>query len=518
MVRCSRRLPRMRSHVLPRFLTPMLALLALVPILAAAPARADVVWDHYYVLEIGGQPAGWSRDTLTLVDDVYRTARETHLRIRRGVNELSMTMTAQFEERADGTPIRIVSDQEMARQQTSVEWRFEGDQVISVAREGARSLEETLPAPTGTWFMPAAAHRYRTERANAGAKMIEMRTLDPQSGLVPIHQTMTRTGEEVVTFDGRELTAEIWSVETSAMPGVASTAQYARDGHLIADAINLQFGQMTTRRVTREAAMAAAQQAAPELFMSLFVSSNEPIPRARETRTARFRLRTKSGVMPELPSVGAQRVHATDDPGAVILEVNIDALVKAPEADLTNEHYQKASPTIDSQDALVRKLAAKARRGVSDDPMARAEAMRAFVHDHVRRKSLDTAFASASETARTRTGDCSEHGVLLCALLRADGIPARVASGLIYADQIAGQDDVFGWHMWTQALIDGRWVDFDATLPVRYDAVHVLTGTSSLSQLEPASDLGGMMMLLGNLEVDVLEVGHTKVPEAAPAS
>ena len=40
-------------------------------------------------------------------------------------------------------------------------------------------------------------------------------------------------------------------------------------------------------------------------------------------------------------------------------------------------------------------------------------------------------------------------------MLRADGIPARVASGLVYADGFLGSRDIFGWHMWTQALIDG---------------------------------------------------------------
>ena len=39
--------------------------------------------------------------------------------------------------------------------------------------------------------------------------------------------------------------------------------------------------------------------------------------------------------------------------------------------------------------------------------------------------------------ARTRSGDCSEHAVLLTALLRARGIPARVSHGLVYLEQRA---------------------------------------------------------------------------------
>ena len=121
---------------------------------------------------------------------------------------------------------------------------------------------------------------------------------------------------------------------------------------------------------------------------------------------------------------------------------------------------------------------------------------------------MQTAFAAASETARTKEGDCSEHGVLLCALLRADGIPARVATGLVYADAFAGAQGIFGWHMWTQALIDGKWVDFDATLPVRYNATHVLTSTSSLADGLGAADMGSVIQLIGNLEIEVVDVQY----------
>ena len=170
---------------------------------------------------------------------------------------------------------------------------------------------------------------------------------------------------------------------------------------------------------------------------------------------------------------------------------------------------------IDSTDELIQKLAKRAAErdagdqgAKNDDPMRRAEALRRLARKHISKKGMETAFASASETAKLRTGDCSEHGVLLAALLRADGTPARVATGLVYADAFAGHEGIFGWHMWTQALIDGKWVDFDATLPVRYNAAHILTATSSLDG--GMGDMASVMQLIGNLEVEVLEVQHAE--------
>ena len=62
--------------------------------------------------------------------------------------------------------------------------------------------------------------------------------------------------------------------------------------------------------------------------------------------------------------------------------------------------------------------------------------------------------------------------------------------------------------MWTQALIDGRWVDFDATLPLRYHAGHVLTGTSALGEGALATELASSIMLIGNLRIEVVDVGY----------
>ena len=98
--------------------------------------------------------------------------------------------------------------------------------------------------------------------------------------------------------------------------------------------------------------------------------------------------------------------------------------------------------------------------------------------------------------------------MLLCAMLRAEEIPARVAVGLVYADEFLGHRDIFGWHMWTQALIDGRWVDLDATLGRRYHAAHVLTAVSSLAQGGIDATFASTLMLMGNLQIDVIDVGY----------
>ena len=168
-----------------------------------------------------------------------------------------------------------------------------------------------------------------------------------------------------------------------------------------------------------------------------------------------------------------------------------------------------------------------------------AYSLRDLVHTHISSKHLSTAYASASETARTGSGDCTEHAVLLAAVLKARNIPARVCHGLVYVEQggsaITGsaedgardgnvQAEVdangnvidhgyttsgqFGWHMWSQALINAHWHDLDATLHIPYSIGHVLVGTSSMADKEAHNNHMQMAALIGNLDIVVREVRY----------
>ncbi|KAL3893309.1 MAG: hypothetical protein SGPRY_014320, partial [Prymnesium sp.] len=142
-----------------------------------------------------------------------------------------------------------------------------------------------------------------------------------------------------------------------------------------------------------------------------------------------------------------------------------------------------------------------------------AYSLRDLVHSHINSKHLSTAYASASETARTGSGDCTEHAVLLAAVLKARQIPARVCHGLVYVEEggsaidgaVHGATVDAGGEV-EEALINGKWYDFDATLHYpHYSVGHVLVGTSSMSDKEAHNNHMQMAALIGNLEMDLLD-------------
>jgi len=491
-------LPRARRHEG----TKWLALLAMLVV--AGVARAEGEWrlddELHYVIEMGGARAGEMVLRIESDGERYRTRTDMDMRLRRGPIEIGIEMSSTFVETTAGAPLEMEMRQKLASQPVATRYVFEGDQVRVTTRQAGRETEELQPAPPTPWLTPMAVHRLWLGKLAGDAESFSYATIDGQLGLQPVEFTHVRVGREMAEVNGAEaVPVTVFETTTSLLP-TKGTDKYTDDGTLVYQETNMGVGSMVLRLVSAEEARAVAGGPAPELLIETFVEPNGRFADVRHASKAVLRLRVRDGDMPELPAAGAQRVRRVDG-RTLELTIDVDDALPAPPGDERDDAYTRASGMIDADDPLVRRLAERYGEGAT--PAERAEALRSAVRRLVEDKGLDTAFATASEVARLRRGDCSEHAVLLCALLRAAGIPARVAIGLVYADQFMGHDAIFGWHMWTQGLIDGRWVDFDATLPQRYHAGHVLTATSALAEGAVDTQLAATLMLMGNLEIDI---------------
>src|SRR5207253_1751979 len=112
--------------------------------------------------------------------------------------------------------------------------------------------------------------------------------------------------------------------------------------------------------------------------------------------------------------------------------------------------------------ALTLRVSGPAAGSVPDDPPR--QRMRAGVLRIAREPSP---VPSAREVLRVLRGDCNEHAVLLTALARAAGIPARMVAGAVYLD------GAFLYHAWSELWL-GRWVSADAVFEqMPADATHV---------------------------------------------
>lgn len=94
-----------------------------------------------------------------------------------------------------------------------------------------------------------------------------------------------------------------------------------------------------------------------------------------------------------------------------------------------------------------------------------------FVATYVDKKNLSRGYDPASVVARRREGDCTEHAVLLAALGRSFGYPARVVHGLVVVDE--KEQLLAGMHAWVE-WHDGKiWSPADAAIGSEHDPLYV---------------------------------------------
>ncbi len=147
---------------------------------------------------------------------------------------------------------------------------------------------------------------------------------------------------------------------------------------------------------------------------------------------------------------------------------------------------------------------------VAGDAKGAYEAARRL-SDHLYRgleKAYGASHDRASDVLAAGKGDCTEHTVLLVALARALGVPARGVHGLVYAQYEDGRPALY-WHAWAEVRSAGEWIAMDPTFgqPVA-DATHIALGTTY--GVRAGGEHVDTIGLLGALKVLGVEVKDAK--------
>lgn len=146
--------------------------------------------------------------------------------------------------------------------------------------------------------------------------------------------------------------------------------------------------------------------------------------------------------------------------------------------------------------------------GPSPDPGAQAASIRKWVTDGFRFQLGAVLFGNSRAVLRDMTGDCSEAAILSAALLRARGIPSRVALGFASVGR-----GVFIGHAWTEAWLgpDRGWVGVDAALgqyPASVERVKLAALDGRGDMRIAATNL--MLAALSNLDIEITKAWKGK--------
>jgi len=123
--------------------------------------------------------------------------------------------------------------------------------------------------------------------------------------------------------------------------------------------------------------------------------------------------------------------------------------------------HRQPSFLIDYDEPTFKPVIDAARASLGAAPAV--DALVRFADQYITKKGFGRGFDIASVVATRREGDCTEHAVLLTALARAFGYPARVVEGIVLVE-VEGQVHAFG-HAWSEVYVKSGWRRADAALP-----------------------------------------------------
>lgn len=255
-------------------------------------------------------------------------------------------------------------------------------------------------------------------------------------------------------------------------------------------------------RVPKAVALEKSDGAGFDLGKDLSVPLERTIPNAHGTKQVRYRLHLDGGdPAGTFVSGSSQRVRSLDPHTAevTVYAIRPDSPAGNPDAadDPPTAEDSAPSSLIQSDNPKIVALAAEAA-GQEEDPWTVAKSLEARTKATITKVDYTQALASAAEVVESGVGDCTEHAVLLAALARARGIPARVAIGLVYLEQDG--KGTFAYHMWDELYLGKRWIPMDGTQAKGgIGAAHLkiahtsLQGSSAFSSFLPVANVAGRL-------------------------
>jgi Transglutaminase-like superfamily len=468
--------------------------------------------ETWQVLYLSGQKIGHAHTVIaTIIRDgkkIVQTATETDMVFKRFGQKLVMKQSVITEETPDGSLLSFRSQMDNPpATSTSTVGKVVGKELHldqTVNRKKSSSVQEWRPDVKSPTFQDRVLKQ-------SPLKPGESRSFEaflPDFGKVSTINLTAGDWEEVKLLDGSKQKLLSVKLTQAILPGFVLTGYVDESGETLKTTTSLLGAELVMYQVTKDEALRSINGAQLDLAISTLIKVPR-IPNAHGTKRVVYRVTTSGHDDPTtvLPAGQTQLVKRTG-PEKAELTVSAEPIPSDADAEkgassAIDKQFMASTQFLQRDDELVQEHAEKAVGGETN-PSQIARRMEQYVYKNLHKKNFSTAMASAGEVAKSLEGDCSEHAVLLAAMLRAKKVPSRVVVGLVYVE--LNNVPVFGGHMWTEAYLGQKWVPLDATLGRGgIGAAHIKLSDSSLSEGGTAamSSFASQMLVIGQLKLDV---------------
>lgn len=488
----------------------MIAALAVAFVLAGTAHEVRAQTESWDAIFIGGHKVGSMQIRVNPVKEgnrqLVRVLVDFNLSLKRGTDSSTIEVQYGTIETPEGQVLRLdtrtLASQQVLRVHGDV---IDGKMTLKI-ENGSQKQEKVIPWSPDTYgpygaelslsrtpIKPGETRKIKTfipELNKIGDVTLTARTKESVALGGGIQRDLLRVDQEMVFEDGKknpEMNTTLW---------IDNTGQILRS---FTDA----NGGMDSYRTTKEAAQRNDRRPF-DLLQASVVKIGRRINNPEGSRSIVYKVTmTDADPTQIFPNDRRQTIKAGTDPKTAVLEVKTAGPeVGSPGPDSVAPEFLRSNALITSDDPQVIAFARRAV-GATTDPWAKSQLITQWVASNIRNKNFETSFAPADEVARTLSGDCTEHGVLTAAMCRAEGIPARVVTGLVYANHLGG----FGFHMWNEVYVNRRWVAIDSAFNEnQVDAVHIKLSDTSLDGVAPFETFLPVARVFGKLKLEAVEI------------
>ncbi len=472
-----------------------------------ASAPTEELWDAIY---IGDQKVGYGHTTITPVVDngreLLKIVQESKMTIKRGVDTTDVRVLLTSYETPEGKPVRFRSEHTAGPAPVVTMGQINTNKLLLETQTlgKAQTTEMDWPRDDCGGFFAIEQSLKKSPLKPGEERMVRL--------LMPVFNQICEARMEAVDYEETPMdtgTRDLLKINASVVLPQAKIDQVMwvdRTGETLKTLLP-GLGQVTFR-TTKEVALGKTEVFDLGKMSTVRVARRLDDPHA--THRVVYKARIRTGDLKDVFAEGpTQSVIPLEDKSAEIIVRSIRPAdppkLEAPNVPATEDDLLPNN-LIQSDDSVIKEMAADVATDEMD-PWTIAVALEKHVHQIITAKNFSQAFATAAEVARTREGDCTEHGVLLAALCRARKIPARVAIGLVYYTDAEGP--ALAYHLWTEVWIKDRWVPLDATLGRGgIGAAHVKLADSNLKGATAYSAFLPVIQVIGQLEMEIVEAEY----------
>ena len=481
------------------YIRASLCLLSLLLLLPGCAGRGETLHEEWSRVSMGGVRIGYvhtiSRRSETPSPAIV-TSIFSETRLSRFGMSLTLRTDVEYREDLEGRILTARSETHGPGANITAEAKVLDGEAELITRTMGVPRKQVIPWDdriTGPW---AQAKRIRESGLKPGAS-ITMTTFVPDLARVT-SSTLTVEAPETLTLDGQTMDLMRGTMSQDILPGMKTMVWLDAEGNVVRSLTDV-MGGIETMRTTRDDAMRGiAPKEVADVMDRFMIRSNRTLAEPGKARDLVFLLKGTPDMFEGFELEDRRQAVLERTPDGVRLRVRSMGDAAAASAERPGNEFMAPSAYMQSDDALIVSIARRATKGAKT-PLAKAERLNAWVHENITEKNFSVSFATAKETALSHAGDCTEHAVLLAALLRAEGIPARVVVGLVY------WKGLFGYHMWTEAFLND-WTAFDPTFDQSLvDATHIKLTSSALESAGATGPFLSLLQVIGKIQVDIEE-------------